>query len=85
MFAVFGGVDYLPTSYQGGESLQTPPYIGNISDLDQNLINANIGLSVQFTEKLTGTLSYNFTNSSSDIQFQDYNRSRINLGLTAEF
>jgi hypothetical protein len=85
MFAVFGGVDYLPTSYQGGESLETPAYTGSITDLDQNLINANIGLSVQFTEKLTGTLSYNFTNSSSDIQFQDYNRSRINLGLTAEF
>lgn len=85
MFSVFGGFDYLPTSFRSGESLQTPPFAGPIDDLDQDIFNANIGLSVKFTEMWTGTLSYNFTDSSSDIDEQEYTRNRINIGVSAEF
>lgn len=85
MFSVFGGVDYLPTWYEGGQSLQTPPFIGAISDLNSDIFNANLGLSVRFNDLLTGTLSYNFTDSTSDIDGQDYTRNRINVGLSAEF
>lgn len=85
MLSVFGGIDFLPTWYDGGESLSNPPYLGPINSMEQNIFNANIGLSVKFTELLTGTLSYNFTNSSSDILYQDYTRNRINLGISAEF
>jgi hypothetical protein len=85
MFSVFGGFDYLPTSYEGGESLQTPPFTGPIGDLDSEIFNANLGLSVRFNDLLTGTVSYNFTNSDSDIDGQDYTRNRINVGVSAEF
>ena len=85
MFSVFGGVDYLPTWYEGAESLQTPPFTGAISDQNTDIFNANLGLSVRFNEMLTGTLSYNYTDSSSDFDGQDYTRNRINVGLSAEF
>ena len=83
MFSVFGGVDYIPTSFQGGRSLVG--YKGAISDLSQDLINANIGLSMKFNDYLTGTLSYNYTDSISDIPTTDYKRNRISLGVSAEF
>lgn len=85
MFSVFGGVDYIPTWFEGGESLETPPYLGGIQDLEQELVNLTLGLSVKFNEMLTGTVSYNFTDSTSDIDGQDYTRNRINVGLSAEF
>lgn len=83
MLSVFGGVDYIPTSFQGGRSLVG--YKGAISDLSQDLINANIGLSMKFNDYLTGTLSYNYTDSISDISTTDYKRNRISLGVSAEF
>ncbi len=85
MFSVFGGVDYLPTWFEGGQSLNTPPFAGNIDNLDQQIYNINLGLSVKLNEMLTGTVTYNFTDSTSDIAGQDYDRNRINVGLSAEF
>lgn len=85
MFSVFGGVNYLPTSYGGGQSLQTPPFVGPIGDLDSEIFDGNVGLSVRFNDLLTGTLSYNITYSDSDIDGQDYTRNRINVGVSAEF
>jgi hypothetical protein len=83
MFSIFGGVDYIPTSYAEGSQLTTP--FANVSDLDNDLINAYVGVSAKFNDYLTGTLSYNYTDSSSDIVNQDYTRNRINLGVSAEF
>lgn len=85
MFSVFGGFDYLPTWFEGGQSLSSPPYTGSIEDLDQQIYNINLGLSVKFNDLLTGTVTYNFTDSTSDIDGQDYDRNRINVGLSAEF
>lgn len=85
MFSVFGGIDYLPTAYRGGESLQDPPFLGTIEDLDSEILNTNLGLSARFNDLLTGTVSYNFTYSDSDIEGQDYTRNRINVGVSAEF
>lgn len=84
-FSVFGGIDYLPTWFEGGESLTTPPYLGGIPNLEQQIYNLNLGVSMKFNEMLTGTVSYNFTDSTSDIDGQDYTRNRINVGLSAEF
>jgi len=53
--------------------------------MSSDIINAYIGLSVKFNEYLTGTVSYNFTDSSSDFAGATYQRNRINLGLSAEF
>lgn len=85
MFSVFGGVDYLPTWYESGRSLSSPPFAGNIQDLNQDIYNINVGLSMRLNDLLTGTLTYNFTDSTSDIVGQDYDRNRINVGLSAEF
>lgn len=85
MFSVFGGIDYLPTWFEGGESLATPAFLGVIPDLEQELFNINLGLSMKLNQMLTGTVSYNFTDSTSDIAGQDYTRSRISVGLSAEF
>lgn len=85
MLSVFGGVDYMPTQYQGGRSLANPPFTGNIPDQDQDIINLNLGLSYKFNDMLTGSLTYNYTDSTSDFAGQEYDRSRISLGLSAEF
>lgn len=83
MFSIFGGVDYIPTSYAEGQQVSAP--FNDVSDLNSDLINLNIGLSVKFNERLTGTLSYNFTDSSSDIDNEDYTRNRVSVGISAEF
>jgi hypothetical protein len=85
MFSVFGGVDYLPTWYESGRSLDSPPFLGNIKDLNQDLYNINLGVSVRFNDLLTGTLTYNYTDSWGDVPGQDYDRNRINVGISAEF
>lgn len=85
MLSIFGGVDYIPTNYAGGRSVSAPPFLGSVSDLDEDLVNAYIGVSVKFNDYLTGTASYNYTDSASDIPGRDYDRNRISLGLSAEF
>jgi hypothetical protein len=84
-FSVFGGVDYLPTSFEGGQSLSNPPFLGTIDDLDQTIFNVNVGVSMKINELLTGTLTYNFTDSTSDNDDEEYTRNRVNLGVSAEF
>lgn len=85
MFSVFGGVYYLPTWYESGRSLDSPPFLGTIEDLNQDLYNINLGVSVRFNDLLTGTLTYNYTDSWGDVSGQDYDRNRINIGISAEF
>ena len=85
MFSLFSGIDYIPTSYSSGRSVSTPPFLGAIPDADEDIFNAYIGLSVKFNDYLTGVASYNFTNSSSDLIGREYDRNRINLGVTWEF
>jgi hypothetical protein len=52
---------------------------------DEDIWNAYVGLSVKFTEILYGTVSYNYTGSSSDFPDQTYGRNRVSVGLRAEF
>jgi len=87
-FSIFGGVDYMPYTYAAGRylvSVPPPDLRPNVPDMDEDTINAYLGLSMKFNQMLTGSLSYNFTTSSSDISSRDYNRNRISLGLSAEF
>lgn len=80
--SLFGGVDYIPTSYEEGRIVGT-----NISadDQDEDIVNAYVGVSLQFTDNLYGTLTYNYTDSSSDLEGSDYDRSRVSVGVRAEF
>lgn len=82
MFSIFGGVDYIPTSYQSGSLLTTS---ASASDLNEDIINVYLGLSMKLNDYLTATATYNYTHSSSDIAGQDYDRNRISLGLSTEF
>ena len=83
MLSLFGGVDYIMSDFEDGRVVSTPvPYGGSPSE---DLINAYIGLSVKFTENLYGNVSYNYTDSSSDLVGRDYDRNRVNLGVRAEF
>ena len=84
IFSIFGGVDYIPTSFEGGR--QIPSVAGSsVAYQKEDLINTYIGASMKFNDFLTGTVSYNFTNSTSDFSNNDYNRNRISLGVSAEF
>jgi uncharacterized protein (PEP-CTERM system associated) len=80
--SVFGGVDYIPTSYNDGRVISGP---GPATDQDEDIINAYIGLSMKFNDYLTGSASYNYTHSSSDLPGRDYDRNRVSVGVSAEF
>jgi hypothetical protein len=84
MFNVFGGVDYIPATFDDGRIVGG---VGpaNAGGLDEDVLNAYVGLSVKFTEMLYGTFSYNYTDSSSDFAGQSYDRNRVNVGVRAEF
>ncbi len=82
MFSIFGGVDYIPTSFERGSTIS-----GGVSamDLDEDIVNAFLGASMKINSYLTGTVSYNYTHSDSDIGGRNYNRNRISVGISAEF
>jgi len=80
--SVFGGVNYVPTQYTSGRVIPTG---APASDVSEDLINTYVGLSMKFTENLTGTLTYNHTVSNSDITARDYDRNRISLGVNTQF
>ncbi len=87
---LFGGLDYIPSTFDSGRKVAGPVAAPNrVSGLDEDVFNAYIGLSVKFTEFLYGTLSYNYTHSSSDFDSPfydgDYNRNRVSVGIRAEF
>lgn len=80
--SIFGGVNLITTSYESGNLLSGG---GGAPDADETLINAYIGASLKLTDYLYGTLTYNLTNSDSDIANRDYDRNRVSVGLRAEF
>jgi hypothetical protein len=80
--AFFSGVDLISTSYEEG---RTVPGGVAVANRDEMLVNAYIGATLAITEYLDGTLSYNFTGADSDIPNRSYDRSRISVGLKAEF
>lgn len=81
--SLFSGIDYVPAQYQAGRQLNAP--YSSVSDLDENVINAFLGASFKFTDRLTGSVTYNYTHSDSDIAGRTYDRNRVSLGVSAEF
>ncbi|BCX48888.1 capsular polysaccharide biosynthesis protein [Haloferula helveola] len=85
--SIFGGVDYIPSAFDDGRltfvNFGAPAPVA--SGIDEDLLNLYIGLTVRFTERLYGSLSYNYTDNSSDFAGYSYDRNRINFGLHAEF
>jgi hypothetical protein len=79
----FGGLNVINSSFEEGrtaDNLFTP-----VADQDETLINASIGSAYNFTDSLIGTLTYNFTDSDSDLVDRSYDRSTITAGLRLEF
>ena len=85
MFSIFGGVDYIPSSFDNGRRITSNGGPANVSGLAEDLINTYLGLSVKFNQHLFGTVSYNYTNSTSDFFGYSYNRNRISVGIRGEF
>ena len=85
--SLFSGIDYIPTSYAGGITRPYGADPGGVStgDYATDIFNAYIGVSMKLNDYLTGSVSYNYTNSSSDFVGASYDRNRINVGLSAEF
>ena len=81
--SIFGGIDYIPSSYEDGQIVAGPP--GSPGTFDESIFNTYIGMSYKFTDTLSATATYNYTDSSSDFVGGDYNRNRISVGLSAEF
>jgi Putative beta-barrel porin 2 len=80
--ALFGGLDLIDTSYEEGRTIPAGVAVG---DKSETLYNAYIGATLEITEYLDGTISYNFTTANSNIPNRDYDRSRISVGLKADF
>lgn len=78
----FGGVDLISSSFGSGTQLTG---VGTPTSRDETLINAYVGASLRFTDNLTGSISYNFTDSDSDVAGRSYDRNRISVGIQAEF
>lgn len=78
----FGGVDLITSSFDEGVQVSG---VGAPTSSDETLINAHIGAGFRFTDNLTGSLTYNFTDSDSDIAGRTYDRNRISVGIQAEF
>jgi len=83
MLSIFGGIDYIMTDFEDGRNAITSAPVPG--DPTEDLLNAYVGLSVKFTENLYGNVSYNYTDSSSDLPTRSYDRNRVSVGVRAEF
>ena len=81
--SAFGGVDYIFSDFSDGRDVATNTAGGGSPTED--LINAYVGLTVKFTDNLFGDVSYNFTDSNSDLPNRSYDRNRVTVGVRAEF
>jgi len=69
----YAGLTYIYTDYDGNP--------GNT----ENLFQGRVGLDYAFTQLISLGLNYHYTNLSSDFDFNEYDRHRIDLGVTATF
>jgi hypothetical protein len=81
--AFFGGLNVISSSFEDGTTSVAP--FTPVADQDETVINASIGTAYNFTDHLIGTLTFNFTDSDSDFDTRDYDRSTITAGLRLEF
>jgi hypothetical protein len=82
--SLYGGVDYIPTMFDDGRRRAGTGAL-TVSDLSEDLINAYVGVSMRFTDYLKGSITYNYTESNSDLLDNTYDRNRITVGINAEF
>ncbi len=85
MLSIIGGADYIPAKFNDGRRVYGLGPLTANGGLTEDMVNAYIGLSMKFNDNLFGTLTYNYTDSNSDITNHTYNRNRISLGMRYEF
>lgn len=83
--SLFGGINLISTMYESGRDVSVPPAPVAVADAEETLLNLYLGASLKLTDNLYGTLTYNFTDSDSDVLDRTYDRSRLSVGLRAEF
>lgn len=85
--SAFGGVDYIMSDFSDGRIAGVGPGAGFPygGSPTEDLINAYVGLSLKITDYLFTDVSYNFTDSSSDLPNRSYDRNRVSVGVRAEF
>lgn len=84
MFTIFSGIDFITADLEEGRRVVGAGPL-TASGFSQDLFNIYLGLSVKFNDNLYGTFTYNYTDSSSDMAGQDYDRNRVSLGVRYEF
>lgn len=82
--SLFSGIDYIPSQFNDGRR-RAGAGPATVDGLSEDLVNAYIGVSVMFTDYLRGSLTYNYTDSNSDLFGNTYDRNRITVGVNAEF
>jgi len=81
----FSGLDLIFSDMSDGRRIPGSPGPADPGGANQELLNVYLGFSLKFTDNLYGTVSYNYTNSNSDFQNEDYDRNRVSLGVRYEF
>lgn len=70
------GIHYVHSEFNGNSA---------VPSTTDDEVNASIGVSYNFWNNLSLDANYSFTTISSDTEFRDYDRHRVNLGLNATF
>lgn len=70
------GLHYVHSEFNGNEL---------VDSTTDDEVNASIGFTYNFWNNLSLDANYSFTTISSDTEFRDYDRHRVNLGLNATF
>ena len=70
------GVNYVHSELEGSDFL---------ADTDDDLVSVNLGLRYQLQRNLALYGDYYYINSSSDVEFREYDRHRFTVGLSATF
>jgi hypothetical protein len=79
------GVDLIQSNYDSGR-LVDGTAAGSAPSLSETTFNAYIGMSVKLTDFLYGNLSYNYSQTVSDVNdYREYDRNRVSVGVSAEF
>jgi len=82
LLTVFGGIDYVPSSYENGRRIGA---VGPVPDSDEDIINLTLGISVLLSNNMSANFSYVYTDSSSDIPGREYDRNRLSIGVNYQF
>ena len=70
------GIHYVHSNFQGND---------RVGSASENEIDATLGVSVGLWKNISLDANYSYTTIASDVDFRDYNRHRVNVGLNASF